>query len=77
VSEEFASVGSTIEPVAIRERILAAIALEAHRALDEGVASADDIDMALRLGAGHPFGPFERERTEGPLSLGGEGLDPA
>jgi 3-hydroxybutyryl-CoA dehydrogenase len=77
VSEEFASVGSTIEPVAIRERILAAIALEAHRALDEGVASADDIDRALRLGAGHPFGPFERERAEGPLSLGGEGLDPA
>ena len=77
VSEEFASVGSTIEPVAIRERILAAIALEAHRALDEGVASADDIDRALRLGAGHPFGPFERERGEGPLSLGGEGRDPA
>jgi 3-hydroxybutyryl-CoA dehydrogenase len=77
VSAEFAGAGSTIEPVAIRERILAAIALEAHRALDEGVASADDIDMALRLGAGHPFGPFERERDEGPLSLGGEGLDPA
>ena len=77
VSAEFAGAGARIESVAIRERILAAIALEAHRALDEGVASADDIDRALRLGAGHPFGPFERERGEGPLSLGGEGLDPA
>jgi 3-hydroxybutyryl-CoA dehydrogenase len=76
VSEEFARAASAMEPAAIRERILAAISLEAHRALDEGVASADDIDRALRLGAGHPFGPFERERGEGPLSLGGEGLDP-
>ena len=25
----------------------------------EGVASPDDIDLALRLGAGHPHGPFE------------------
>jgi 3-hydroxybutyryl-CoA dehydrogenase len=77
VSEEFAGAGSAIEPAAICERILAAISLEAHRALDEGVASADDIDRALRLGAGHPFGPFERERGAGPLSLGGESLDPA
>jgi 3-hydroxybutyryl-CoA dehydrogenase len=76
VSEEFVGSGAAIDAVAIRERILAAIALEAHRALDEGVASEDDIDMALRLGAGHPRGPFERERAEGPLSLGGEGLDP-
>jgi 3-hydroxybutyryl-CoA dehydrogenase len=76
VSEEFARADSAMEPAANRERILAAISLEAHRALDEGVASADDIDRALRLGAGHPFGPFERERGEGPLSLGGEGLDP-
>jgi 3-hydroxybutyryl-CoA dehydrogenase len=76
VSEEFARADSAMEPAAIRERILAAISLEAHRALDQGVASADDIDRALRLGAGHPFGPFERERGEGPLSLGGEGLDP-
>ena len=76
VSAEFVGSGATIDAMTIRERILAAISLEAHRALDEGVASADDIDLALRLGAGHPFGPFERERGEGPLSLGGEGLDP-
>jgi 3-hydroxybutyryl-CoA dehydrogenase len=33
---------------------------EAYRALDEGVASAADIDLAMELGAGHPLGPFAR-----------------
>jgi len=64
VSDEFVGGGSTIEADSIRERILTAVGQEAHRALDEGVASAADIDIALRLGAGHPIGPFERERTE-------------
>jgi 3-hydroxyacyl-CoA dehydrogenase len=63
VSEEFAAASSSASPDMIRERILAAIGSEAHRALDEGVASAPDIDTALRLGAGHPQGPFERERA--------------
>ena len=39
-----------------------AIVDEAHRAVAEGVASEADIDLALRLGAGHPSGPFERAR---------------
>jgi 3-hydroxybutyryl-CoA dehydrogenase len=77
VSEEFGGVGSTIEPKAIREQLLAAIGLEAHLALDDGVGSAADIDVALRLGAGHPIGPFERERSEGPQSLVGGDPDPA
>jgi 3-hydroxybutyryl-CoA dehydrogenase len=64
VSDEFGGGASTIEADSIRERILTAIGQEAHRALDEGVASAADIDIALRLGAGHPMGPFERERTD-------------
>jgi 3-hydroxybutyryl-CoA dehydrogenase len=45
---------------AIVERITLAIVNEAHRSLDEGIATAADIDTALRLGAGHPIGPFER-----------------
>ncbi|HET7703105.1 MAG TPA: 3-hydroxyacyl-CoA dehydrogenase NAD-binding domain-containing protein [Candidatus Limnocylindrales bacterium] len=53
---------------AIRERILLPLVDEAWRARDEGVASADDIDIALRLGASHPIGPFERTRE-----LGGPG----
>jgi 3-hydroxyacyl-CoA dehydrogenase len=47
---------------AIRERILGAIADEARLAAAEGVASEATIDLALRLGAGHPHGPFERAR---------------
>ena len=32
---------------------------EAIRMLEEGVASASDIDAAMRLGYGHPMGPLE------------------
>jgi len=33
--------------------------LEALRLLEQGVAGAEDIDKAVRLGLGHPMGPFE------------------
>ena len=42
--------------------ILGAIDAEARLAAAEGVASEADIDLALRLGANHPAGPFERMR---------------
>ncbi len=32
--------------------------LDAVRALERGVAGAEDIDRAMRLGAGHPMGPL-------------------
>lgn len=32
---------------------------EAMRMLEQGVASAEDIDTAMKLGYGHPMGPFE------------------
>jgi 3-hydroxybutyryl-CoA dehydrogenase len=51
--------GTSLGPRAIRERILDAITSEARSAADEGVAPEDTIDLALRLGAGHPHGPFE------------------
>ena len=41
-------------------RIVDAIGDEAVRAVDDGVATRAAIDLALRLGAGHPIGPFER-----------------
>jgi 3-hydroxybutyryl-CoA dehydrogenase len=44
----------------IVRRITLAIVNEAYRALGDGVASAADIDLALRLGAAHPIAPFER-----------------
>ena len=40
-------------------RVLHAFIIEAVRLVDEGVASAEDIDLACRLGLGHPLGPFE------------------
>jgi 3-hydroxybutyryl-CoA dehydrogenase len=49
----------------IVERIVLAIVNEAFWALGEDVATADDIDLALRLGAGHPSGPFERTAALG------------
>jgi 3-hydroxybutyryl-CoA dehydrogenase len=52
--------GAHLAPDVIRDRILDAITNEAHLAVDEGVAPPDTIDLALRLGAGHPRGPFER-----------------
>ncbi len=49
----------------VRARILDAIDAEARRALADGVASESDIDLALRLGAAHPTGPFERMAADG------------
>lgn len=39
-------------------RLGVALALEAMRMLDEGVASAEDIDLAMTLGYRHPVGPL-------------------
>lgn len=39
-------------------RILSAIINEATRALDEGVARAEEIDVAMRLGTNYPVGPL-------------------
>jgi 3-hydroxybutyryl-CoA dehydrogenase len=46
-------------PGLIGPRIVSLIANEAAFALMEGVASRDDIDTAVRLGANYPFGPLE------------------
>ncbi len=43
----------------ITSRVLAAHMLECMRVLEEGVASAEDIDKAVRLGLNYPMGPFE------------------
>jgi 3-hydroxybutyryl-CoA dehydrogenase len=55
----------TLDAGRIRRRILDAIAAEARRAAEEGVATPPEIDLALRLGAGHPAGPFERKAAAG------------
>jgi 3-hydroxybutyryl-CoA dehydrogenase len=46
-------------PGFVTSRINAMIGNEAFYMLQEGVASATDIDKALKLGLNHPMGPFE------------------
>jgi 3-hydroxybutyryl-CoA dehydrogenase len=46
-------------PGFITSRINAMIGNEAFSMLQEGVASAEDIDRAVKLGLNHPMGPFE------------------
>src|SRR6478672_2605296 len=54
----------------VAERIELAILAEAWRALGDGIATERDIDLAMRLGAGHRVGPFERTRElDGPAAL--------
>lgn len=58
------AVGKT--PVTIKDvpgfainRLLHVFMIEAVRLVEEGVATVEDIDVACRLGLGHPMGPFE------------------
>ena len=46
-------------PGFITSRINAMIGNEAFYMLQEGIATASDIDKALKLGLNHPMGPFE------------------
>jgi 3-hydroxybutyryl-CoA dehydrogenase len=52
-------------PEAIANRVRLALANEAYFALGDGVATADRIDLALRLGASHPQGPLEWAVAQG------------
>ena len=61
-------------PGFVVNRVNAALRLEAYRILHEGIASIEDIDMALRLGLNHPMGPFELNDMSG-LELGLSGLE--
>ncbi|MEJ2665705.1 MAG: 3-hydroxyacyl-CoA dehydrogenase family protein [Deinococcales bacterium] len=56
--------GKTTVTVADRQgfvttRAVAALLLEGVRMLEEGVAGAEDIDTAVKLGLNHPMGPLE------------------
>ncbi len=46
-------------PGFIATRVNALIGNEAFAMLEAGIASAEDIDKALKLGLNHPMGPFE------------------
>jgi 3-hydroxybutyryl-CoA dehydrogenase len=46
-------------------RLGIALALEAMRMVEEGVASVEEIDRAIELGYGHPMGPLKLTDTVG------------
>ena len=53
------------QPIAIKDvpgfavnRMLHALLIEAVKLVEEGVATPADLDLACRLGLGHPIGPF-------------------
>jgi 3-hydroxybutyryl-CoA dehydrogenase len=72
VSDDFTDARRSLDAVAIRERILLAVVNEAWYAVGDAVASRDDIDLALKLGAAHPVGPFEQtERLGGRQAVRG------
>ena len=51
-------------------RVLHAFLIEAVKLVEEGVATPEDIDLACKLGLGHPIGPFELlDVTTSSLSL--------
>ncbi len=47
------------EPGFIANRLSLTLYTEASRILEEGIANILDIDTAMKLGLGHPMGPFE------------------
>jgi 3-hydroxybutyryl-CoA dehydrogenase len=75
VAEMLMAIGKT--PIRVKDvigfavnRLLHALVLESIRLVEEGVCSPTDIDLACKLGLGHPIGPFELlDSTSNSLSL--------
>ena len=61
LGETFGKTSITVKDVPgfASSRLGLVIGLEAMRMVEQGVASAGDIDTAMRLGYGHPMGPLE------------------
>lgn len=49
----------TDAPGFIAPRVIAMIVNEAYLALEDKVSTPNEIDVAMKLGTGYPFGPFE------------------
>lgn len=62
--ELFTSLGKQVKwlpdtPGFVSARVIAMIINEAHFAFDEQLSSREEIDVAMKLGTGYPYGPFE------------------
>jgi 3-hydroxybutyryl-CoA dehydrogenase len=65
-----AQLGTTFEivedrPGMVTPRIVCMIINEAYCAIEDRTASADDIDVAMKLGTNYPFGPIEWSKKIG------------
>ena len=71
LTEKIGKVGILVKdgPGFLVNRINAALRSEVYKCLEEGVASIEDIDKALKFGLGHPMGPFELQDMVG-LEIG-------
>ena len=47
------------QPGMVTPRVICMIINEAYFALEDGTATLEDIDLAMKLGTNYPFGPFE------------------
>ena len=56
-------------PENVALRVISCIINEAYLALSEGVATAEDIDQAMKQGANYPQGPFEWTNEIGPNQI--------
>jgi 3-hydroxybutyryl-CoA dehydrogenase len=70
----FRSMGKHVEwvgeaPGLVLGRIICQIVNEAHFAVGQGVATAEDVDVAMRLGFNWPRGPFEWSEAIGPARV--------
>jgi 3-hydroxybutyryl-CoA dehydrogenase len=49
----------------VTPRVICMIINEAYYTVQEGTASRDDVDMAMKLGTNYPYGPFEWSKRIG------------
>jgi 3-hydroxybutyryl-CoA dehydrogenase len=56
-------------PGLVTPRIIAMIVNEAFFALGEGLSTRSEIDTAMKLGTGYPYGPFEWSSRIGPVNI--------
>lgn len=49
------------EPGLVSARVISMIVNEAFFALEEGISTMQEIDLAMKLGTNYPYGPFEWE----------------
>ena len=53
------------EPGLVATRVISRIINEAFFALEDGVSTMDEIDLAMKLGTNYPYGPFEWQNKIG------------